>query len=222
MTTECLERYLTTPLLDYTNSGYFAYSISTKTAFRKRFTYNMSNTSLLPVFNNFNTIKKIQAGSSFYSIPLEIYKVDRNSASGDTIIKKLFYEHSCQSGLCKVQTSKGETYYGTHGILLDENFNILFMMFYELDEAYHKKSLIIKISPLVFTNSGTLEKTIIKKVIPIFLNGTVKPTRGGSFTKDDIFIHIEEIPKYVEDIPKPNTDNMNHELNAYLKNSLNN
>lgn len=86
-------------------------------------------------------------------------------------IFRLFQSMRDSDRLLKVITNKGEVYYGNKGLILDKDFNILFLT--TIQGSIHENRLVytkarVYIHPKVFGSEGLLEKGLIKTVIPAF------------------------------------------------------
>lgn len=109
-----------------------------------------------------------------YICPLFVSKEEQKRTS-ESIIRTMF-ETSTYHRLCKVTTNSGFVYYGGAGIIFNSNMEVLFLsaVKYEIPEGSENIKLINSIayiSPKVFTSNGPVEKTIIKKVIPLLIEG---------------------------------------------------
>lgn len=81
--------------------------------------------------------------------------------------------------LSKIQTSKGAIYYGGNGVILDEKFEPLMLLGYEIfiDRVNRRIKFlnpICMVAPNVFENNDMLSKAIVKKVIPFFATNWVE------------------------------------------------
>lgn len=114
-------------------------------------------------------------------LPLYTNSNDQSRRTFDGIMREFFYRVSFNQRLRKVTTSKGETYYGGCGLILDEGFNPLLMcglkarkVVTECDEGVEVTSMqyyraICHVSPAVFAEPNKLiNKGIIKKLIPLY------------------------------------------------------
>lgn len=91
--------------------------------------------------------------------------------TADSIIRNLFDVHA--TGLQKVTTNKGEVYLGNRGIILDSNYNILIICTWSFkkgeDNHYYFHKPIVRVNPSVLTSNKIVEKNILKKIIPHYL-----------------------------------------------------
>lgn len=81
------------------------------------------------------------------------------------------FTHS--NGLLKIITSKENIYYGNRGIILDENFNPLFLTTYVIEKAdtnsYKVRQVNCRVPHEVFQRQDeVIPKTIYKKLIPLY------------------------------------------------------
>lgn len=109
-------------------------------------------------------------------IPLFVNNAEPPRKTFDPFIKDCFTRTPHYIRLRKFVTSKGETYYGGKGILLNKDFKILLLCIKRYfkkpdDESYdlYNYKEICYISDRVFENTEDfMSKNIIKKIIPIF------------------------------------------------------
>lgn len=167
-------------------------------------------------------------------IPLYVNTYNQARRAADSIINE-FSRVSFNNRLQKVTTNKGEVYYGGRGIILDGNFKplILCSVLCKKEEFrsseymdYYKP--IIRINPEVFLNeTGLINKTIIKKIIPFYLTHTIPDIRTRTRFRDKLpedrkpQILIEDSSRFIETpaIPNPNTCS-NEALNKLLLDNI--
>ena len=121
-------------------------------------------------------------------------------------------------------------YFGSHGIILDNNFKPLLVLTNKFDEkrnSFYRPSRYrrfneipvessLYVNPKVFISDNSLEKGIIKKIIPYYISNYGPIIVGEK--KFDIKI-TEDIPFIVS--PKSPKDlNVTEEANATLRNNL--
>lgn len=168
-------------------------------------------------------------------IPLYINSVTQSRRTADSIIYEFFSRTPFKNRLQKVETNKGEIYYGNRGIILDKDFNpLIFCSMMCRKEGYRSREYmayykpIIHISPEVFNSTGLIHKSILKKVIPFYLSHNIGwvDTYAGKFrsnlavdTKPQIIIddvsYLIETPK----LPTPSTCS-NESLNKLLRDNI--
>lgn len=150
-------------------------------------------------------------------IPLFVNDSEPPRKTFDPFIKDCFIRTSHHIRLRKFVTSKGETYYGGKGILLNKDFKILLLCvnryFKNTDEEsydlYNYKE-ICYISDRVFENTEDfMSKNIIKKIIPIF---RIEHSRWC--TKPDIIIN-SNLDYWVGFPKKPKVTKTNESLNNF-------
>ena len=130
--------------------------------------------------------------------PLYLHSREYNCRTSEALIKK-FFTSGNQCGYLFKGILGSRVYYGNKGILLDKDYNVLFLATSE-PRTYtiaHFKN--IYISPRVFTNlSDPINKHIVQKIIPFFC-----------LNDSDVNIHIKDMnhllkkpvfPKSVEEI----------------------
>lgn len=158
---------------------------------------------------------------------------DATKKTGDSIIQAI---SDCPSNLrlVKINTTKGIDYYGGGGIAMDDKWNPLMLLGYQvkLDLVDSKIQVIrpsCKIDPSVFTNADILSKAIIKKVIPFFsYNSLTYPYLGylsGTVTFPDsmgyIPINIEKLNPFFTEVTSPkDLGNIDDEIYECLNNNL--
>ena len=103
-------------------------------------------------------------------------------------IVKLLYETDFNRKLRKVVTNKGEIYYVGYGIIFDKNFNPIFFCALEgdyVENGFKYKAAKIYINPSVFLSDETLEKGIIKTIIPVYMSNGVSIYINNAFFEAD-------------------------------------
>lgn len=169
-------------------------------------------------------------------IPLYVNSRNQSRRAADSIVNEFFTRTYFRNRLQRVTTNKGEIYYGNRGIILDKDFKPLILcsiVCKKVEERgmtymdYYKP--IIRVSPEVFLNeTGLINKSILKKIIPFYLTHDVGRvnTYDGKFrskipenTKPQIL--IEDISRFIETpaIPNPNTCS-NEALNKLLLDNI--
>lgn len=169
-------------------------------------------------------------------IPLYVNSRNQSRRTADSIVNEFFSRTQFSNRLQRVTTNKGEIYYGNRGIILDKDFKPLILcsiVCKKVEERgmvymdYYKP--IIRISPEVFLgDTGLINKSILKKIIPFYLTHDV----GRVYTYDGKFrskipentkpqILIEDISRFIETpaIPNPNTCS-NEALNKLLLDNI--
>lgn len=127
-------------------------------------------------------VKNSEEKSMEVSYPL-YYKKEYIKSTADSIISTFIDD--IDDRLCKVTTSKGNSFYGSRGLILDQNWKPLILCGYNmklsniakqsstLDEIFESINPIVYISPYVFTNTDIISKAILKKIIPFFFDNYI-------------------------------------------------
>lgn len=122
-------------------------------------------------------------------------------------IFKTFQMNNTRDRLMKITTDTGEMYYGGNGYILDKDYNLLIL--YTLhgvmeDRILHYKTGRIYVNPKVFVSKGTVEKGIIKTVIPAFVQeGIMVDTNNIGVTAQDINTSIRSSNGGVTQVTEP-------------------
>lgn len=147
-------------------------------------------------------------------------------SSSDTILKDFFIKTYFIDKLCKIVNKKGEIYYGNKGIILDKDFNLLFLYTIFCTKKQNNNNRIsyiydksnIYIHPKVFINNdGSMEKIIVRKLLPFYLSNTlVGPRYGSSFGFEQYIkpkVIIEDVSsKFIEYPNKPSIQDTQDDL----------
>ena len=156
--------------------------------------------------------------------------------SADSIFQYIVRMATFNKRLITIITSKGQTYYGGYGILLDADWNPLMLATLLADKEpvsgstspvlYYYKA-VLHISPKVFLNqTDLLEKSIIKKVIPFYLTNPIGRVSSFRGTESDslgtVQIEVDDMSRFFHTpvIPKPDTysdEEMNRILAEHAK-----
>lgn len=150
-------------------------------------------------------------------IPMYVNTYTQSRRTADSIVREFFSGVNFNKRLQKVITNKGEVYYGSKGIILDKDFNILFLCTLACRRteyggrqvmSYYKP--IIHVSPQVFLRSECLiEKSILKKIIPFYISQNIDPVWADTDFFSDIpegtkpQILIDDVSKLIESPVKP-------------------
>lgn len=181
-------------------------------------------------------VQNMSRGTSFQKvvIPLYVNTYNQTRRTADSIINE-FSRVSFNNRLQKVTTNKGEVYYGGRGIILDGNFKPLILCSvlckkekFRSNEYMDYYKPIIRINPEVFLNeTGLINKTILKKIIPFYLTHAIPDIRTRTRFRDKLpedrkpQILIEDSSRFIETpaIPNPNTCS-NEALNKLLLDNI--
>lgn len=151
--------------------------------------------------------------------------------SADLIFQYIVRLGSFNKRLIKIITSKGQTYYGGYGILLDADWNPLMLATLlarrisdlnspSMELCFYKA--VLHVSPKVFLNQADLmEKSIIKKVIPFYLANPLGRTATGIGVMSEylgtVQIEVDDMSRFFHTpvIPRPDTYS-DEEMNRIL------
>lgn len=150
-------------------------------------------------------------------IPMYVNTYTQLRRTADCIVREFFSGVNFNKRLQKVITNKGEIYYGSKGIILDKDFNILLLctlacrrMEYRDRQVMSYYKPIIHVSPQVFLRGeGLIEKSILKKIIPFYVSQNIDPIRTNPGFVNDIpegtkpQILIDDVSKLIENPVKP-------------------
>ena len=150
-------------------------------------------------------------------IPMYVNTYTQLKRTADCIVREFFSGVNFDKRLQKVITNKGEVYYGSKGIILDKDFNILLLctlacrrMEYRDRQVMSYYKPIIHVSPQVFLRGeGLIEKSILKKIIPFYVSQNIDPIRTNPGFVNDIpegtkpQILIDDVSKLIENPVKP-------------------
>lgn len=151
-------------------------------------------------------------------IPMYVNSYTQSRRTADSIVVEFFSRVNFNQRLQKVITNKGEVYYGSKGIILDKDFNILLLCTLACRRteyrgrqvmSYYKP--IIHVSPQVFLRGeGLIDKSILKKIIPFYVSHTIDlvSTTNYNFVSDipegtKPQILIDDVSKLIENPVKP-------------------
>jgi hypothetical protein len=179
------------------------------------------------IFNNKISCKYNQA-----IYPLFSNRVSTRSTF-DSVIKTFFTSVSLLDRLCK-NVSKGDIFYGTRGLVLDKDFNILFLCTLMYDYIQGEDigyldfdKLNIYINPSVFLdNKETIPKGIINKLIPYYVSHDINVreeySRRNKIIKPQIL--IEDVTnRFIVSPTKPVPGiTSNDSINEFLINHIDN
>ena len=135
----------------------------------------------------------------------------------------------CNGRLITINTSKGERYYGSRGLILNSDFKIIFITtaegYLKDNGDFYPVRYIGRVPPRTFANvNGLLEKAICRKFIPYLssMNITIHPY-SNSISQRDIGVTtiIEDCDKFLitPSVPKASSD-INEVLNDVVVNNI--
>lgn len=143
-------------------------------------------------------------------IPLHEIANRKSYKTAHMIFNNLVVQPSRAGILQRIRTSSGKVYYGSYGLLLDENKNPILLSTVKVKRTgtpyYNVNDLTLYVNPSVFTETDILNSLIKDKIIPFILSEGVSFDIGitDSHVKDNIerkFIGLyrKAVPKIVID-----------------------
>lgn len=143
-------------------------------------------------------------------IPLHEITNRKSYKTAHMIFNNLVVQPSRAGTLQRIRTSSGKVYYGSYGLLLDENKNPILLSTVKVKRTgtpyYNVSDLTLYVNPSVFTETDILNSLIKDKIIPFILSEGVSFDIGitDSHVKNNIeckFIGIykKAFPKIVID-----------------------
>ena len=150
-----------------------------------------------------------------YVVPLYVSnRPVETKKTGDSIMNFL-YNIPLTDRLVKFMVN-GQIYYCATGLILDSNFEVLFMSTFidSLDENFRitKNRNALNISPKTFTNNDLVSKTIVTKMLPIYISNNVNRVKIEFFIKDMSYL--------IKTPVKPKNLDINTEINSLLANNV--
>ena len=195
-------------------------------AFNRLFVIDVSSDEIeVPVFAR-SAVESVVRGklefpyithTSKIVIPMYVNTYNQSRRTADSIINDFFSRTNFNQRLQKVTTNKGEVYYGGKGIILDKDFNILFLCTIVCRRMEHRGRQVmsyykpvIHVSPQVFLRDDSLiNKSILKKVIPFYVSHNIDSVNTHAYFRSDIpegtkpQILIDDVSKFIENPAKP-------------------
>lgn len=143
-------------------------------------------------------------------IPLHEIANRKSYKTAHMIFNNLVVQPSRAGTLQRIRTSSGKVYYGSYGLLLDENKNPILLSTVNVKRTgtpyYNVSDLTLYVNPSVFTETDIINSLIKDKIIPFILSEGVSFNTEirDSHVKDNIerkFIGLNRkaIPKIVID-----------------------
>lgn len=145
-----------------------------------------------------------------YVVPLSVegHRDTIHRSGADTAIKDF---SRCNEKLIRVMI-KDEVYYGTNGIILDKDFDPLFLSTVILDTDFRYKQYNIYLHPKVFTDDkSSINKNLAKKATAFLLSAS-----------PDTQIIIKDVTDFLifKSVPPSTYDNLNSDINKFLKENI--
>lgn len=195
-------------------------------AFNRLFVIDVSSNEIeVPVFARSAVESVVRSNLEFPSIshigkvviPMYVNTYNMAARTADSIMNIFFSRTNFNQRLQKITTNKGEVYYGGKGIILDKDFNILFLCTIVCRRMEHRGRQVmsyykpvIHVSPQVFLRGdGLIDKSILKKVIPFYVSHNIDSVNTHAYFRSDIpegtkpQILIDDVSKFIENPAKP-------------------
>lgn len=163
-------------------------------------------------------------------IPLAVDPNPYSSSGAETILKRFSRQPASYGRLIKVTTPKGETYYGNNGVILDKDFEPLFLSTRIINctngsargsRIISKGQTTVYLSPKVFTDDqGILNKALAKKGIAFYLSQNI----SQSYWNDEIIkakVIIDDMSKFFRKVERPDVNALSEkEFSKVLKENI--
>ena len=150
-------------------------------------------------------------------IPMAVDPFTFNAAGAETILKRFARQSTNYGRLLKATTPKGEVYYGNNGIILDKNFDPLFLSTRVIScvnangitssrRRITKSDATIYLSPKVFTNDqGMLNKALAKKGIAFYLSQSISMSYWNN-EDERAKVVIDDMSRFFKKVEKPDVN----------------
>lgn len=141
-------------------------------------TVNEDNYFIVPVPMLYSFVEENKGSTSKSNIvyPLSL-SLSYNIKTLDSMVARILqYTMRNDNELIKVISEKYGTYYGSEGMILDSNFNILLLNAYKCtveEDKVHVKEIITYVNPIVSLADEGMDKCIYTKIVPTYLNSSV-------------------------------------------------
>lgn len=177
-------------------------------------------TSLISKITSY--IPTIQEEAATIVMPLFIGRYTRTVSGVDTMLK--YFVRDNNGRLNKATTPKGETYYGTDGIILDKDFNPLFISTALVHYAPSEQRLVIDgykihLHPNVFTDDTKIvNKSLAKKGVAYYLTYSVNQWRSPDLKYK---VEIDDCSQFIVKAHRPSVNHCSSEdFNKVLRNNI--
>lgn len=150
-------------------------------------------------------------------IPMAVDPYSFNAAGAETILKKFARQSANYGRLLKATTPKGEVYYGNNGIILDKNFDPLFLSTRVIScvnangtvsraRRITKSGVTVYLSPKVFTDDqGMLNKALAKKGIAFYLSQNISMSYWNN-ENEHAKVVIDDMSKFFRKVERPDVN----------------
>lgn len=157
---------------------------------------------------------------------------ERTTRTAESVIRHL---NVCTLvyGLKGINNHKGGPYYGATGLMLDKDFNPLYV--YVLEGRFdagtrmftYKKGVLYVSADVMFREDEIMYKAIRKKVMPMILESPARlsPPRSTKGLVDANFtteVVVRDLSHFVHKVMEPEDEDLNISLNAHLNEHIGN
>lgn len=193
-------------------------------------TINDGDTFIVPASILFKFVQENSTSSNVVNIvnPLSI-TIPYNVKTLDSMVTSILqYNMRKDHEIAKVVSEKYGTYYGTEGMILDSDFNILLLNACKctVEEGHIQvKECIVYVNPIVSLADTGMDKHIYTKILPTYLNNPIYHNIPPELIRHRAFYVIPTIIfKNVTNtfLTKPiePSDTMNEDIHNILDNSI--
>lgn len=177
-------------------------------------------TIALPFFMNRKVTHKLENTLVVINLFTTVTNPEKKRTADAIITTFATHRIICEGHLIPVEAGNGELFYGNAGIILDSSGKILMMNALEYDKgADIFTKAVICVNPCVLNKSNLIEKSILGKVLPFYINYCKEVTifsdsygNAQSVPVEIVFKDMSHIISY----PKKPSITANEELNDYL------
>ncbi len=150
-------------------------------------------------------------------IPMAVDPYSFSAAGAETMLKKFARQSANYGRLLKATTPKGEVYYGNNGIILDKNFDPLFLSTRIIScvnvtgtvsraRRITKSGVTVYLSPKVFTDDQSmLNKALAKKGIAFYLSQNISMSYWNN-ENEHAKVVIDDMSRFFKKVEKPDVN----------------
>lgn len=152
--------------------------------------------------------------------PMNVSSYNRIIAGAESILKE-FCLNNQGSRLTRVTTPKGEIYYGSRGVVFDRDFNPIIYTTATIkfpNGGANLENYKLHISPKMFLEDTTLNKSILKKGIAYFLSNGIN--QGWRMPQAKVSILVDEGLEFFKKPNQPSVNTTNEEFTNLLKDNI--
>lgn len=180
-------------------------------------TYESSEVPTMCTYIYENLLPKITEPGTVV-IPMAVDPYYFNAAGAETMLKKFARQSANYGRLLKAVTPKGEVYYGNNGVILDKDFNPLFLSTRVVScntavaatgsRHITKSDVTVYLSPKVFTDDqGILNKALAKKGIAFYLSQNISMSYWNN-QNERAKVVIDDMSRFFKKVEKPDVNTL--------------